>query len=80
MQHTVQQVAEAISAVLQSETEIVDNEMTIIAGTGKYKDMINMKEEEGQVEAGYLYGRVIRTNQPFFVEDARNDPSYDPSV
>ncbi|WP_103106338.1 sigma-54-dependent Fis family transcriptional regulator [Brevibacillus reuszeri] len=80
IQHTVQQVAEAISAVLQIETEIVDNEMTIIAGTGKYKDMINMKEEEGQVEAGYLYGRVIRTNQPFFVEDARNDPSYDPSV
>ncbi|WP_289141271.1 sigma 54-interacting transcriptional regulator [uncultured Brevibacillus sp.] len=80
IQHTVQQVAEAISAVLQIETEIVDNEMTIIAGTGKYKNMINMKEEEGQVEAGYLYGRVIRTNQPFFVEDARNDPSYDPSV
>ncbi|MED4582638.1 sigma 54-interacting transcriptional regulator [Brevibacillus choshinensis] len=80
IQQTVQQVAEAISAVLQIETEIVDDEMTIIAGTGKYKDMINMKEEEGKVEAGYLYGRVIRTNQPYFVEDARNDPSYDPSV
>ncbi|MGG4494888.1 sigma-54-dependent Fis family transcriptional regulator [Brevibacillus reuszeri] len=80
IQHTTQQVAEAISAVLQIETEIVDNEMTIIAGTGKYKELINMKEEEGQIEAGYLYGRVIRTNQPFFVEDARNDPSYDPSV
>lgn len=80
IQRTAQQVAEAISAVLQIETEIVDDEMTIIAGTGKYKDMINMKEEGGQVEAGYLYGRVIRTNQPYFVEDARNDPSYDPSV
>ncbi|MED4909256.1 sigma-54-dependent Fis family transcriptional regulator [Brevibacillus centrosporus] len=80
IQRTAQQVAEAISAVLQIETEIVDDEMTIIAGTGKYKNMIDMKEEGGQVEAGYLYGRVIRTNQPYFVEDARNDPSYDPSV
>ena len=80
IQQTAQQVAEAISAVLQIETEIVDDEMTIIAGTGKYKERINMKEEGGQIEAGYLYGRVLKTNQPYFVEDARNDPSYDPSV
>ena len=80
IQQTAQQVAEAISAVLQIEAEIVDDEMTVIAGTGKYKDRINLKEEGGQIEAGYLYGRVLKTNQPYFVEDARNDPSYDPSV
>ncbi|MFY0543637.1 sigma-54-dependent Fis family transcriptional regulator [Brevibacillus sp. H7] len=79
-QAVTQQVAEAISAALQIETEIVDDTMTIIAGTGKYKDRINAKEEGGQIEAGYLYGRVITTNQPFFIEDAQNDPSYDPSV
>ncbi|WP_035286274.1 sigma-54-dependent Fis family transcriptional regulator [Brevibacillus massiliensis] len=80
IQQTAQQVAEAISAALQIETEIVDEGMTIIAGTGMYKEQIDSKEEGGQVEAGFLYGRVIRNNQPYFVEDARNDPSYDPSV
>ncbi|MGC5325488.1 sigma-54-dependent Fis family transcriptional regulator [Brevibacillus sp. SYSU BS000544] len=80
IQATAQQVAEAISVALRIETEIVDDTMTIIAGTGKYKERINTKEEGGQVEAGYLYGRVLCTNQPYFVEDARSDPSYDPSV
>lgn len=80
IQDTVQQVAEAISAALQIECEIVDDMMTIIAGTGTYKDRINSKEEGGEVEAGYLYGRVISNNQAYFVEDARSDPSYDPSV
>ncbi|MGE5701965.1 MAG: GAF domain-containing protein, partial [Clostridia bacterium] len=80
IQQTAQQVAEAISAALQIETEIVDDSMTIIAGTGKYHKKINTKEEGGQKEAGFLYGRVLKTNQPFIVEDVQNDPSYDPSV
>lgn len=80
IQETVQQVAEAISAVLQIETEIVDDTMTIIAGTGTYKNRINQKEEYGQIELGYLYGRVITTKQPMLVEDARHDFTYDPSV
>jgi transcriptional regulator with PAS, ATPase and Fis domain len=79
-QHMAQEVAEAISAALQIETEIVDDTMTIIAGTGKYKSRINMKEENGEIEAGYLYGRVLQTQQSFFVEDAQSDVSYDPSV
>ncbi|USG64587.1 sigma 54-interacting transcriptional regulator [Brevibacillus ruminantium] len=79
-QEITQQVAEAISAALQIETEIVDDTMTIIAGTGKYKERINLQEEDGQIDAGYLYGRVLTTNQPFFIEDARSDPFYDPSV
>lgn len=52
IQRTAQQVAEAISAVLQIETEIVDDEMTIIAGTGKYKNMIDMKEEGDRLKPG----------------------------
>lgn len=79
-QEITQKVAEAISAALQVETEIVDDQMTIIAGTGCYEKRINSKEEYGQIDAGYLYGRVITTNQPYFIEDARNDPQYDPSV
>ncbi|WP_400162007.1 sigma 54-interacting transcriptional regulator [Brevibacillus sp. TJ4] len=79
-QEMTQQVAEAISAALQIETEIVDDQMTIIAGTGIYKKRINSQEEFGQVHAGYLYGRVITTKQPYFIEDARSDPQYDPSV
>ncbi|TJY41568.1 PAS domain-containing protein [Cohnella pontilimi] len=79
-QHIAQEVSEAISAALQIETEIVDDTMTIIAGTGKYKARINMKEENGEIEAGYLYGRVLQTRQSYFVEDAPSDLSYDPSV
>ncbi|MDB4866420.1 MAG: Transcriptional regulator, partial [Cohnella sp.] len=79
-QHIAQEVSEAISSALQIETEIVDDAMTIIAGTGKYKTLINTKEENGEIEAGYLYGRVIQNNQSYFVEDAQTDVTYDPSV
>jgi PAS domain S-box-containing protein len=79
-QQIAQEVSEAISSALQIETEIVDDTMTIIAGTGKYKTLINMKEENGEIEAGYLYGRVLQTDQSYFIEDARSDLSYDPSV
>ncbi|MED4779723.1 hypothetical protein [Brevibacillus choshinensis] len=69
-QEITQKVAEAISAALQFETEIVDDQMTIIVGTGYYEKRINSKEEGGQIDAGYLYGKVITTNQPYFIEDA----------
>jgi PAS domain S-box-containing protein len=79
-QYIAQEVSEAISSALQIETEIVDDAMTIIAGTGKYKTLINTKEENGEIEAGYLYGRVLQNNQSYFVEDAQTDITYDPSV
>lgn len=78
IQDTVQQVAEAISAALGVETEIVDERLTIVAGTGKYRQRIGTKEEGGDPAAGFLYGRVLRTGQSFVVEDPASDPTYDP--
>lgn len=74
---TVQQVAEAISHAVGIETEIVDNKLTIIGGTGFYKDKLGEKEELGQLEANYLYGRVLRLGKTQVVKDARQDLTYD---
>ncbi|MFC7392261.1 sigma 54-interacting transcriptional regulator [Scopulibacillus cellulosilyticus] len=79
IQELAQQVADAISAALKIETEIIDETMTVVAATGQCKNRINTKEEHGEKDAGYLYGRVLTTNKAFVVEDARNDPTYDPS-
>jgi transcriptional regulator with PAS, ATPase and Fis domain len=75
-----QRVAEAISSSLELETEIVDETLTIVAGTGRYRDMVGLKEEGGDLQAGYIYGRVVTCGKAEIVEDARNDPQYDPSV
>jgi PAS domain S-box-containing protein len=76
---SVQQVAEAISAALGVETEIVDDELTIVAGTGKYQREIGTKEEGGRREADFMYARVLRTGEPCVVEDPASDPTYDPT-
>ncbi|HHY39339.1 MAG TPA: sigma 54-interacting transcriptional regulator [Clostridia bacterium] len=79
IRETAQQVAEAVSMALGVETEIVDDELTIVAGTGKYLRKIGMKEEEAYYDTGFLYKRVLSTGQAYVVEDPREDPTYDPS-
>ncbi len=80
IQQDAQHVAEAISSSLELETEIVDETLTIVAGTGRYRDVIGLKEEGGDTHAGYIYGRVVTRSKAEIVEDAPNDPKYDPSV
>ncbi|MEE8541866.1 MAG: GAF domain-containing protein, partial [Desulfobacterales bacterium] len=80
IQKDAQRIAEAISSSLELETEIVDEMLTIVAGTGRYKDMVGLKEEGGDPQAGYIYGRVVTKGRAEIVEDAPNDPKYDPSV
>jgi len=79
IQELVQQVADVIAAALKVETEIVDETMTVMAGTGECRKRINTIEEGGEIAAGYVYGRVLSTKQAFVVEDAKNDPMYDPT-
>ncbi|MFZ5590247.1 MAG: sigma-54-dependent Fis family transcriptional regulator [Bacillota bacterium] len=77
---TAQQVADAISAVLGVEAEIVDDEYTIIAGTGKYKSLVGQKDYEAVFpESPYLYSTVLRTGRSFIVEDADRDFIYGPN-
>lgn len=73
---SVQQVAEAIALAIGVEVEIVDNELTIVGGTGFYLNKLGTKEEAGQVNGNYLYARVLRSGTTEFVEDAPNDQSY----
>lgn len=77
---TAQQVAEAISAALGVETEIVDEELTIVAGTGNYLQMIGNKDYEAiYPDSPFLYGRVLRTGESFIIEDVENNEIYGPN-
>jgi PAS domain S-box-containing protein len=75
---TVQEVAEAIAAVLGIETEITDETLTIIAGTGRYLYKIGLKEEGGDLKSGDLYGEAIRTGEAYVIEVGKNHPNYAP--
>lgn len=74
----VQRVADAISMALGIETEIVDQHLMVIAGTGRYRERVGQYEEHGNPDLGYLYGRVIRQGVPFVIRDARHEANYTP--
>lgn len=76
IQNTVQEVAEAISAAIGVETEIVDIEMNIVAGTGRYYRKIGQIEEGGNLNSGEIYGIVLSTGNEYIIEDALTDPIY----
>jgi len=80
IQADAQIIAEAISAIIELDTIIVDETLMVVAGTGRFKKRGGIKEEDGDLHAGYLYGRVITKGKAEIVEDAPNDPLYDPSV
>ena len=80
IQADAQVFAEAISAIIELDTFMVDKNLIVVAGTGRFKKKVGTQEENGDLDAGYLYGRVITTGKAEIVEDAANDPLYDPSV
>ncbi len=73
---TVQQVAEAVTAALEIETEIIDSSLTIIAGTGRYKKKVGLLEEDGDLESGYIYGQLLKSGEPYINENPSPDPPY----
>ncbi len=75
---TVQQAAEAITAALHIETEIVDEALQIVGGTGRYTEKIGSFEEEGNLDAGYLYARLLKTGAEYVCPDPASDPLYSP--
>lgn len=77
VQSMAQQVASAVSTVLNIETMILDSSLKIIAGTGKYMEQIGQKEAEAFVEDEYLY-RYLLKNGGFYVVDDTSDPLYGP--
>ncbi|MEZ2657023.1 sigma-54-dependent Fis family transcriptional regulator [Aneurinibacillus aneurinilyticus] len=76
IRNTAQEIAEAITAVLGIDVEIVDEELSIVAGTGRYKEKIGEKEEEGNLDSEYTYGQALRTGEEYIIEDASSHPQY----
>ncbi len=79
IQETVTQVAEAITIVLEIETEIVDHRLKIISGTGRYKKKVGDYEENGDLESPYIYGTLVRTGAEYICLDTVTDPKYHPA-
>ncbi len=75
---TVQKVAEAITAALEIETEIVDENLEIIGGTGRYHEKVGLFEEAGDLDSRYIYGRLLKTGSEYICIDPYNDPIYNP--
>ena len=74
IQAEAQVFAEAISGIIELDTVIVDNNLVVVAGTGLFKKRVGTKEEDGNLQAGFLYGRVITNGKPEIVEDADCSP------
>jgi transcriptional regulator with PAS, ATPase and Fis domain len=75
---TVQKVAEAITAALDIETEIVDETLEIIGGTGRYTEKIGTYEEEGSLDSNFIYARLLKTGAEYICTDPATDPLYNP--
>ena len=59
IQDTVTQIADAITAVLEIDTEIVDNNLLIVSGTGRFRKKVGTYEEYGEWEYGGYYRNMI---------------------
>lgn len=75
---TVRNVAEAITAALEIETEIINEHLEIIGGTGRYAGKIGSYEENGDINSGAIYGKLLKTGESYICRDPLADPEYDP--
>lgn len=74
---TVQQVATAITAALDLETEIIDENLMIIGGTGRYREKIGSYEEDGNLECGLVYADCLKTGHEYINFNPEHDEFYD---
>ena len=76
IKETVQRVADAITAALEIETEIVDENLVIIGGTGRYANKIGDLEEDGQLDSTLVYATCLRTGHEYITFEPANDVNY----
>lgn len=79
VKETVQQIALTITAVLNIETMILDENLQIIAGTGKYAEQIGAFEAESLLPEEYMYKYILRTGETCVIDD-NTDPLYGPEL
>jgi hypothetical protein len=60
------------------ETEIVDHNLQIVSGTGRFRQKIGAYEEGGDANSPLVYGKVLRSGIDYICLDAPNDPMYQP--
>ena len=77
IKETVQQVADAITASIELETEIVDQDLMIVGGTGRYKKKIGTFEEEGNLKSDNVYATCITQGKEYINFHSLNDEYYD---
>lgn len=65
IQDTVTQYAEAIAGVINVDVEIVDHELTRLAGTGFYKDRLN----ESIANEGFVFKTALETGETQVIKD-----------
>ena len=76
IKETVTQVADAITAVLGIDTEIVDSHLKIISGTGRFHKRVGTYEESGNLDSNEYYARMIRSGKEGVCLDAGSDRNY----
>lgn len=77
IQDTVQQAAFAITAAIELETEIVDETLMIIGGTGRYHEKIGTYEENGQLDSSLVYATCLRESHEYINFNPSQDSNYD---
>lgn len=77
IKETVQQAALAITASIELETEIVDKNLQIIGGTGRYFEKIGQFEENGQLDSDLVYATCLRDGLEYVNFHPYEDPNYD---
>jgi PAS domain S-box-containing protein len=75
---TVMQVASAITAALEIETEIIDDRLKIIGGTGRYAAKIGSYEEAGDLNSGLIYAKLLKSGENYICTDPAKDEDYRP--
>lgn len=75
---TVMNVAEAITAALEIETEIINEHLEIIGGTGRYTHKVGSFEEHGDIDSGSVYGKLLKSGENYLCKNPESDSEYDP--
>ena len=77
IKNTVQNAASAITSAIDLETEIVDENLQIIGGTGRYFEKIGQYEEAGKLDSDLVYASCLRNGVEYTNFSPRQDPNYD---
>lgn len=77
IQNDVTRMANAISSAINIEVVIVDNNLRIISGTGRYADRVGLMEENGDITTDRIYASILQSGKHYICLDTSTDPLYE---